>query len=90
MSIEKTTQKNLYCKYCHKKLEYATCPKKQTAEFEYLLPDIVAIPILIIKAIAKLINGNFKSSNEKVVKLTCTNKDCINYLNPCFGEDINK
>ena len=68
------------CKYCQIPLVNVKCPKNSETSTSigsgcWILSTILAILLFI-----------FRFDKDKT-KLTCNNKDCIGYLENCFGKN---
>jgi len=76
------------CKYCHKPLEQTRCPEDTSDSFFFLsfflefLGFVVSIIVLLLSYLSKHVNKPDRTKGKQII--TCTNKDCIDYLNGCF------
>lgn len=70
------------CKYCHKLLEKVDCAKyEQSDEYAFSIHEVITFVLYVIS----LFLPSFRDKVEKhKYKITCTNKDCIEYLKGCY------
>ncbi|WP_428025569.1 hypothetical protein [Arcobacter sp.] len=75
------------CKYCNKPLEKVKCPKNNALLENILLLDFLSdLKNWTVSLLGLLLFSFSKKANKKDEKdliITCTNKDCINYLDGC-------
>ena len=70
------------CKYCHKPLEKVECSKfNDSSEYDISFHEFFTF---ILWFISLFIDSYKKKLKEHKFKITCTNKDCIGYLDGCM------
>ena len=73
---------NLPCKYCHKPQEKVECSKyHEDDEYDFSIHEVITFVLFTISVFLP----SFKKKLDKhKYKMTCTNKDCIDYLKGCY------
>ena len=70
------------CKYCHKPLEKIDCAKyEKSDEYAFSIHESITFVLYLIS----LFLPSYRDKLEKhKYKITCINKDCIEYLKGCY------
>jgi hypothetical protein len=73
---------NLLCAYCHMPQEKVECSKyENNDEYDFSFHEVITFVLSIIS----IFLPSFKKKlNNHKYKITCTNKDCIDYLKDCY------
>ena len=70
------------CQYCHKKLEKVECSRfNNSSEYDISFHEIVTFVFWFVSLFIASYKEKLKAHKFKI---TCTNKDCIGYLNGCM------
>jgi len=76
------------CKYCKKPLQYTKCPKDlgRVSPSE-VITDILGLLGVLLVIVASIFSSSSQKKEPRSTKIiTCTNLDCIDFLNGCFGK----
>jgi len=69
------------CPYCKKPLETIECAKYHADEDTFSFHEAITFVLYVISLVLPSFR---KRLNDHKYKTTCTNKDCIGYLDGCY------